>query len=313
MSERETDMRALGFVTTAVVALAVQSASVAPAWSAQDAEIIGATTNVLNCTVDIVFRVEDAGDYFVTMFDDGNFRGGAGGPVPAGGTSRVRVTIGGPILQGAAGIGVYVQDNGTNDADETYDADGSFQGWSDQLATRCTGLGNTFQFSVVSEEFPTGSKLTLTSSSGGKPRKLSLLAKDPRIAIGRGPTTPDDPVLNGGSLRVVAEGGTLFDDTYPLDAAGWKYRSAGNPAQGYVFSGEGAIQKVLVKPGGQIKISGKSESFGHELTQSPVAVRVELRIGERRFCFRFGGLTTFAQDQSFTAVKASADELSCPD
>lgn len=82
---------------------------------------------------------------------------------------------------------------------------------------------------------------------------------------------------------------------------------------GYTFKGGDPIQKLTVKPGKQIKISGKGDLLGHELTPAPDAVIVELRLGERRYCFRFGGTVTYEQDRSFTAVAAPSEELGCPD
>lgn len=204
-------------------------------------------------------------------------------------------------------VGVYIENGVGPLATLTFDANAAVQPWSDQVATACTNLGKTFASAVVSDDFPIGSKLTLTASSGAKPRKMSLLSKDSRIGLGQGPATQDDPVVHGGSLRVVAKGGTKFDDTYTLDAALWTFKSGG-----YVFSGGDTIQKIVVKPERQIKISGKSDTLGHELTDDPVAVRVELHLGERRFCFLFGGKTTFTQDQSFVAEKAGPDAFPCP-
>jgi hypothetical protein len=283
----------------------------APASAEQDANILAVKTNVFECVADVFFRVQDGGDYFVNMWDDGTFRAGAGTTVPKGGTGRVRFTIGGPILESAAGIGVYVEDGVGPSATTTYDAKGAVNGWSPALGNACQTQGKTFAASAVSEEFPVGTKLVLVASLGPtKPRALTLLAKDARIAIGRGPASPDDPVTNGGSLRVLSEGGAAFDDTYPLPADGWKYASAGNPAKGYSFSDQ--LGKVTVKTGKQIKISAKSELLGHELTPGPDAVIIELRLGERRYCFRFGGNTTYIQDRSFTALNAPPDEISCP-
>lgn len=303
-----------GFWVAFAVALWSGFASVPRAMAAPGAEIIGISTDVYGCTCDITFRVQDAGDYFVNLWDDGTYIAGAGGAVPQGGTSRIRVTIGGPILEGAAGIGVYVQEALGPNATEFYDTDGSAGAWNAALGTSCASAGNTFGAVVVSEEFPVGTKLALTASAGAsKPRKMTLLSKDAQIGLGRGPETADDPVDNGGSLRVVAEGGATFDDTYTLPADGWKYTSSKKPEKGYTFSGGDPIKKVTVKPGKQIKISAKGELLGHELTPAPTAVLVELRLGERRYCFRFGGTVDYVQDRSFTAVAAPPDELACPD
>lgn len=95
-----------------------------PASAAQDAAFL--TIEQTGCFIDVTFQVEDAGDYFVNFWDDGTFRGGAGGPVPAGGTMTVRYVIGELILEGAAGIGIYVENGYGAAATITYYAAGSY-------------------------------------------------------------------------------------------------------------------------------------------------------------------------------------------
>lgn len=303
-----------GRALAVVVALGSGLGGISPAVADPGASIVSITTNVFDCTCDVTFRVQDAGEYFVNMWDDGNFHAGTGGAVPQGGTATVRFTIGGPILEVAPGIGFYVQDALGPDAVTTYDSRGNASAWHATLGTECANNGVTWGAAVVSEQFPLGTKLVLQASLGAsKPRKLSLLSKDFGIGLGRGPETADDPVVNGGSLRVLGEGGAAFDDTYALPAENWKYASAKKREKGYTFTGGDPIQKVIVKPGKQIKISGKGQLLGHELTSAPDAVIVELRLGERRYCFRFGGTVTYEQDRSFTAVAAPADPLACPD
>lgn len=302
-----------GRALAVVVALGSGLGGSSPAVAAPGASIVSIITNVFDCTCDVTFRVQDAGDYFVNMWDDGNFRAGTGGAVPQGGTATARFTIGGPILEVAAGIGIYVQEALGVDALTTYDAVGSAGPWNATLGTECETGGAVWGAAVVSEQFPLGTKLLLQASLGGKPRKLSMLSKDFGIGLGRGPESADDPVVNGGSLRVLSEGGAAFDDTYALPAENWQYASAKKPEKGYTFKGGDPIQKVIVKPGKQIRISGKGQLLGHELASAPDAAIVELRLGERRYCFRFGGTVTYEQDRSFTAVAAPADELACPD
>jgi hypothetical protein len=91
----------------AVVVIAVLVLAL-PSFAAPGGTLVSYTLNEAACTVDITAQVEDAGFYAINFWDDGNFRGGAGGNVEAGGTLTVRLTIGGVILQGAAGIGVYL-------------------------------------------------------------------------------------------------------------------------------------------------------------------------------------------------------------
>ncbi|MBL8147937.1 MAG: hypothetical protein JNL34_16280, partial [Anaerolineae bacterium] len=46
--------------------------------------------------------------YYLNAWDDGTFKAGAGVHVLAGGTATATLNVG-PVLQGAAGIGLYVE------------------------------------------------------------------------------------------------------------------------------------------------------------------------------------------------------------
>lgn len=115
-----------------------------PAFAAPGGYLTGATLDAANCTFYLSATVEDAGFYAINMWDDGNFRAGAGGDIGAGQTFTVAFTIGGPILQGAAGIGVYLEDAVGFAAVTTYDSNGSGQFWDDQTGTDCQNAGFTF-------------------------------------------------------------------------------------------------------------------------------------------------------------------------
>lgn len=115
-----------------------------PALAAPGGTFTGTSLNAEDCYIDITAQVADAGFYAINMWDDGNFRAGAGAQVAAGGTLTVRFTIGGPILQGATGIGIYLEDAVGTNVTETYDADGSAQLWSDEVGTNCQNAGNSF-------------------------------------------------------------------------------------------------------------------------------------------------------------------------
>ncbi len=95
-----------------------------PAAAAQNATITSVTLS--GCNIIVTFQVEDGGNYYVNVWDDGNFRAGAGGFVPAGGTASVSYLIGEPILEGASGIGLYVENGLGTNATETYDARGNY-------------------------------------------------------------------------------------------------------------------------------------------------------------------------------------------
>ncbi len=113
----------LGIVVVLVLAL-VLGGMPSPASAALGATIQSITLN--GCYIDITFRVQDAGNYYVNLWDDGTFRAGAGGAVPANGTMTVRYVIGDPILEGAAGIGIYVEDALGPAAVTTYNSNGSY-------------------------------------------------------------------------------------------------------------------------------------------------------------------------------------------
>jgi hypothetical protein len=121
-----------------------------PTLAAPGGVLTSYSLNEAECYVDVTAQVEDAGYYAINMWDDGNFRAGAGSQVEAGGTLRIRFTIGNVILQGAAGIGVYLEDQIGLAVTTTYDSDGSAQLWSDTVGLDCLGRGFTFGATNVS-------------------------------------------------------------------------------------------------------------------------------------------------------------------
>jgi hypothetical protein len=136
------------FATVFVSALLILAAL--PVLAAQDAEI--KEINVIDdCTIEVVFRVEDEGAYFFNVWDDGNFIAGAGANVPAGATVTVRFTADSPVLNGATGIGLYVENGLGLAASETYAANGSFSP-PGSFGTTCGG--NTPSISFVNIDAP---------------------------------------------------------------------------------------------------------------------------------------------------------------
>ena len=100
------------------------------------------------CYIEVVFQVEDAGNYYVNFWDDGNFRAGAGGFFEAGATGTVRYLIGDPILEGAAGIGLYVEDGLGTAATTTYASNGSYA-VPPEIGNACAALYDTSASLVV--------------------------------------------------------------------------------------------------------------------------------------------------------------------
>jgi len=74
--------------------------------------------------------------------------------------------------------------------------------------------------SVAAADEPlAGRQLKLTASL------LAVRSNDTAIDLGRGQGSADDPVLHGGSLRIVSIEGDVFDQTVPLPAGSWRYLS----------------------------------------------------------------------------------------
>ena len=123
-------------VIALVATLIGLSIAIMPATAAAGATIVSYELNISYCFVDVTIQVEDAGFYAVNFWDDGNFIAGAGADIPAGGTAVIQLTIGNVILQGAPGIGVYVQEAVGPAASVYYDAE-SPNLWEDNIGLTC--------------------------------------------------------------------------------------------------------------------------------------------------------------------------------
>jgi hypothetical protein len=94
------------FLAFALIGLLLIAA--APSFAAQGATITSLVVNTNDCTLIVTITVQDAGDYFVQIWDDGVMEGVQGGPTAAGATVSYTFTIG-PIGTGAPGIGVLIR------------------------------------------------------------------------------------------------------------------------------------------------------------------------------------------------------------
>jgi hypothetical protein len=201
---------------------------------------------------------------------------------------------------------------GSNDSTDTDD-----DGVPDCLTTTTTSTTSTTSTSKTTStrtttsatsttlpELLTGKKLLLKDKAG-KPqtRGVDVIVTAPTLSGGN--ASEDDPVQNGGALRVVSVSAD-FDTTYQLPASGWKYQGKAGQGKGYKFTGSGAIKSVVVKTGKLARVIGKGSSLGHTLAANPDPVAVILELGAQAYCGRFGGSSQFKPQTKYLATSAPA-------
>lgn|GEM_PF-1041907 len=140
--------------------------------------------------------------------------------------------------------------------------------------------------------------------------RLRVASRDAAIDLGGGPSSPDDPSLHGGTLRVLSVEGDVFDATYALPADGWRLTTRRGVARGWRFEGDGPVRSVRLESGRKLVVKAKG-SLGHTLGANPAPVRVVLRLGERSYCLEFGGEAKLEPGVRYRATSAPAPSV-CP-
>lgn len=162
-----------------------------------------------------------------------------------------------------------------------------------------------------------GSKLKLTSNVVPTKKSASFSTKDIALNLGAGNGSADDPVLNGGSVRLrTGDGcGGPCDTVYPLanhlPAEGWSYIGAAGQNKGYKYKSTLAKFRVTIRNGKLVKV-GLKGALGHDLQADPQPVAARLTIGGHNYCVEFGGTTKFIANKVFTSKNASPPGA-CPD
>jgi CSLREA domain-containing protein len=144
-----------------------------------------------------------------------------------------------------------------------------------------------------------------------KTRGIGLLSDDADLSLGGGNGSADDPVLHGGSLRIVSVAGDGFDDTYALPAARWRYKKKEGQNRGYQLRRTKPFKGVTIQPGRRLKVVANGSGFGHTLGADPDPVDVVLTIGGHCYCLRFGGDVTFKPGKKWLAKEAPSP-TGCP-
>jgi len=157
-------------------------------------------------------------------------------------------------------------------------------------------------------------KLGLRMSFTTVRMKLSLLGT---IATSDPPSngTASDPVLHGGSLRLVSGDGVQFANVYTLPASNWKYIGPPGSNLGYRYRDSafafGPVKGVVVRNQLTSALVAVWPKAGLSLDQNPSPVGVVLRLGGTRYCMSFGGTTAFVPDVHFGGTDAPAP-AACP-
>jgi len=135
-------------------------------------------------------------------------------------------------------------------------------------------------------------------------QRLQMLAKDTRIAAAL-------PCEVGGQLVIEAVGAGAPIRRIILEAGLWKPIKAKKPERGCKYRKGPIVATVQIKSGKALKIVANADDLGIPLASDPRPVRIELRHGEVRHCFEFGGDGKHKTERKLLARNADA-ATTCP-
>jgi len=161
-----------------------------------------------------------------------------------------------------------------------------------------------------------GSKLLIKSNPANSTAKRFLLKSNDasELVVGDG-NDAAGLVDGGGSLHVKAVGGDGFEMLYSLSPAGWAPLNPGSPNAGLRYKDPyGPITSVVFKAGLGLQIKGKGPDLVQSLGSEPETIEVELRIGQYRYRFEFGGdARTFTPDKQLVRKWTLRPDCTSPD
>jgi len=214
----------------------------------------------------------------------------------------------------------------------------SLPGQSSTTATSSTATSVTFSSSTITTSSSTaiGGSSTTTSTLFPRERRERYLGGNKLILQDRpehpaarrfyaqsrdstqlvlGDAGDPAPLLASGAvLRVIGIGGDWFDETYPLEAAGWEPISARNPRAGIRYrSASGPITTLVFRANSMLRIVGRGAGLTHRLDNEPEAIQIELRFADFDYCLEFGGAVQRHKAGRRLVRKGALRPLGCPD
>jgi hypothetical protein len=156
-----------------------------------------------------------------------------------------------------------------------------------------------------------GKKLVVKTVPGKPDRTVvKMISKDPGISLGAGNGSPDDPVENGGALRIAFANGV--DATFALPAGAWKYVKKSGQNRGYKAKGVSPLGVVVLKPGKVMKTVAKGSALAIDLETEPSSMEVVVSVGGHRQCVRFVGAQRFVAGRKLVSTTSTPPTACLP-
>jgi glucose/arabinose dehydrogenase len=151
-----------------------------------------------------------------------------------------------------------------------------------------------------------GSRLLARVGNTPERRRLTISSRDPALLLGAG----EDPRVTGGELYVRGLG---FEAVYALPKTRWSLASGGRRIayQDRALE-DGPIRQLVLNDGRRLRIDARGAVLAAvPESADPRPIDVELRIGLRRQCLRFGGKGRLSPGRQLVATDAAAPGA-CP-
>jgi len=127
--------------------------------------------------------------------------------------------------------------------------------------------------------------------------------------------TAADPYLHGASIRIFSTAGDVFDNTYEMPASiQWHYYGLYGQNRGYDYKDpthvNGRVAVIRIRNNKMTRLIASQLDFS--LDTNPNPVNIVLRIGDRKYCYSFGGVFwKFVPHKKYLSLRAPAP-ATCP-